>query len=118
MPKCQFAIYECIHLGHRVGRGQVRPDAAKTQSIKEFLRPKTKKDIRSFLGLAGYYRRFVPGYATTATPSSDLTCKDKPDKLQWEPIHQTAFDAHFPQTLSSKVQSMIVRSFFTRMPQT
>ena len=50
-----------------------------------------KKDLRAFLGLAGYYRHFVPHYADIAAPLTDLTGKLHPDKLQWEEQHQAAF---------------------------
>ncbi len=90
--KCQLAMRECLFLGHVVGRGQVKPVAGKIAHLKEFKTPKTKKDVRSFLGLAGYYRRFVPHFSTTAAPLSDLTKDGRPDKVQWTPEHQEAFD--------------------------
>ena len=98
--KCQFAMYDCLYLGHRVGHGQVQPASAKIHAIQNFIRPRTKKDIRSFLGLAGYYRRFVPHYADITTPLSDLTCKDLPEKVNWTDIHQSAFEL-LKQSLSA-----------------
>ena len=53
--------------------------------------PKTKKQLRSFVGLAGYYRRFVPSYATVAVPLSDLLKKGSPNKLEWGQAQQLAF---------------------------
>ncbi len=90
--KCQLAMKECVFLGHTVGRGQVKPDAAKIADLLEFKRPRTKKDVRSFLGLAGYYRRFVQDFASTATPLTDLTRDCCPDKVVWEDQHQAAFE--------------------------
>ena len=58
--KCVFGAEECTFLGHTVGRGRVRPEMAKVAAIKDFERPKSKKDVRAFLGLAGYYRCFIP----------------------------------------------------------
>lgn len=63
----------------------------KTSAIMEFKTPRTKKDVRSFLGLAGYYRRFVPNFSSIAAPLTDLTCKDLPDKVRWTDHHQQAF---------------------------
>ena len=48
--KCQFACAECIYLGHIVGGGQVKPLPSKLQAVENFPRPKTKKEVRTFLG--------------------------------------------------------------------
>lgn len=90
--KCQIAKRDCLFLGHVVGRGKVRPEEAKITAIRKFLKPKTKKHVRSFLGLTGYYRRFVKDYSTTAAPLTDLTRNSLPDKVRWETHHQEDFD--------------------------
>ena len=90
--KCQFGMFQCSYLGHLVGQGRVKPEDAKISAIRSFLQPQTKKDVRSFLGLAGYYRRFIPEFATIASPLTDLTRKDAPEKVSWQPAHQHAFD--------------------------
>jgi hypothetical protein len=59
LKKCTFADTECIYLGYRIGRGGVRPENSKVESIVNMSRPQTKKDVRTFLGMTGYYRRFV-----------------------------------------------------------
>lgn len=51
----------------------------------------TKKEVRSFLGLAGYYRRFVPNFAALAAPLSDLTRKNQPNRVQWTDSCEKAF---------------------------
>ena len=83
---------ESLLLGHIVGRGQVKPDAVKICDLLNFRRPRTKKDVRSFLGLAGYYRRFVENFSSIAAPLTDLTRDCCPDKVSWESQHQHAFD--------------------------
>ena len=65
-------------MGHVIGNGQVKPDPKKIAAVKSYPVPKTKKDVRSFLGLTGYYRRFITNYARLAMPLSDLTKKSLP----------------------------------------
>lgn len=83
--KCQFGMKECIYLGHIVGNGQVRPDPTKLAAVRNFPVPTTKKQVRAFLGLTGYYRKFIANYATVAAPLTDLTKKRLPDKVNWTP---------------------------------
>lgn len=82
---------ECHYLGHIVGKGQVKPEEAKVTAINNFKRPISKKDVRSFLGLASYYRRFVPGFSTIAAPLSDLTKNNEPEKVKWTETTEIAF---------------------------
>ena len=109
--KCQFGMFQCTYLGHVVGQGKVKPEEAKISAIQSFLQPKTKKDVRSFLGLAGYYRRFIPDFATVASPLTDLTKKDAPDKVSWTSSHQQAFD-QLKSSLTS--ESVLVSPDFHR----
>ena len=89
--KCQFAQQEDHYLGHIIGGGKVCPDPAKIASVKDYPKPQTRKDVRAFLGLTGYYRRFVPSYSTIAAPLTDLTKKGRPDKVDWSAECQEAF---------------------------
>ena len=81
----------CPFLGHMVGDGQIRPMLAKTEAVRTFTTPRTKKQVRAFLGLAGYYRRFVPKFSLITAPLSDLTKKHHPDKVQWSEEAASAF---------------------------
>jgi transposase InsO family protein len=81
--KCYFGMEECSYLGHRVGGGKIKLEEAKVAAINTFKRPKTKRDVRAFLGLSGYYRRFIPGFADLAVNLSDLTKKDRPNSVVW-----------------------------------
>ena len=69
--KCAFAQEEVCYLGHVVGCGVIQPQRNKIEAIRNCPQPQTKKDIRS-LGLAGWYRCFVPNFATRAAPLTDL----------------------------------------------
>ena len=81
--KCQFGMFKCIYLGHVAGSGQISPDPSKLEAIESFPILTTKKQVRAFLGLTGYYRRFIPDFASVAAPLSDLTRKSAPDKVVW-----------------------------------
>ena len=60
------------------------------EKIKDAPRPCTKKQVPSFMGLAGYYRDFIPNFAAIAAPLSDLTRKDQPNKVEWSEAQQKA----------------------------
>ena len=81
--KCQFAMDQCSYLGHVVGNGIVKPEEQKLKAVREFAVPQTKREVRTFLGLTGYYRRFIPNYSTYALPLTDLTKKASPTKVVW-----------------------------------
>ena len=89
--KCQFGMAQCSYLGHVVGNGRVCPEDAKVTAVKEFPKPKTKRQVRAFLGLTGYYRRFIKDFASTATPLTDLTRKSAPSQLKWTEECEQAF---------------------------
>lgn len=91
--KCQFAMAECVYLGHRVGSGKVRPEDLKIKAIQDFDIPITKRQVRSFLGLAGYYRKFIPHYSSLAAPLTDLTRKVAPNEVVWNTTCERAFQA-------------------------
>ena len=74
--KCDFLRTEVAYLGHIIGREGVRPNPDKITAIKNFPIPKTVKAIRQFLGLSGYYRRFIKDYAQLAKPLTDLLKKE------------------------------------------
>ena len=89
--KCQFGMSECLYLGHLVGSGKVQPEQVKVQAVRAFREPKTKTHVRAFLGLTGYYRKFIPQYATLAAPLTDLTRKTGPVAVVWTPVCEEAF---------------------------
>ena len=59
--------------------------------IKDARRPSTKKQLRSFMGVAGYYRDFIPNFAAIAAPLSDLTRKGQPNKVEWGEAQEKAY---------------------------
>ena len=83
VSKCQFGKNEVRYLGHVIGGGTVRPDPQKLEAVNNYPVPVSKKEVRAFLGLAGYYRRFVPHFATIAKPLTELTKGKNPDRVKW-----------------------------------
>ena len=67
-------------------------ETAKVQAIWEFCVPRTKKEVRSFLGFTGYYRKFIPNYSSVASPLTDLTRKSMPNQVVWTPECAVAFE--------------------------
>ena len=91
--KYQFGMRECIYLGHIVGNGQVKPHPNKLAAVKDYPIPKTKKEVRCYQGLTGYYRKFIANFAKLTMPLSDLTKKSLPDKVIWSTECEVAFNS-------------------------
>lgn len=92
VSKCRFAQQEVKFLGHIVGSGRHGTDPEKVRAIKEIPAPETKRQLRSFLGLANYYRDYVPEYSKVVLPLTNLTGRRIPQKLPWDTQAQEAFD--------------------------
>jgi hypothetical protein len=89
--KCCFAARSITFLGHVVSREGTRPDPNKIAAVVHFPVPKTVTNVRSFLGLTGYYRNYVRGYSQTAVPLFELTRKEA--DFVWDIGCQNAFEA-------------------------
>ena len=89
--KCRLGKEETAYLGYQVGRGTVRPQESKVAAIRDWPQPLTKKQVKSFLGLVGYYQGFIPGFVTLASPLNDLTRKALPDRIAWSEAADQAF---------------------------
>ncbi len=88
--KCAIGRVGVRYLGFHFGHGQVRPQIDKTAAVAACPSPKTKKEVRQFLGLAGYYRRFIPNFSDLTSPLTDFTKKEAPDPVQWTELCQQA----------------------------
>ena len=88
--KCLLGQDSVTHLGFCYSAEGIKPSEDKTKIIAEWPVPKNTKELRSFLGLANFYRNFVPGFANISSPLNDLTSKRIP--FIWTTEHQTAFD--------------------------
>lgn len=91
LRKCLFGGDHVPYLGHTIGGGKLQPDQRKVLAVKQYPRPVTKKDVRAFLGLVGYYRQFVPHFAIIAAPLTDLTSKRCPQQVKWDANAEAAF---------------------------
>ncbi|GJY45555.1 putative reverse transcriptase domain-containing protein [Tanacetum coccineum] len=87
--KCDFWILIVQFLGHLIDSQGFYVDPVKIEAVKNWASPTTPTEVRQFLGLAGYYRRFIQGFSKIAKPLTKLTQKNK--KYIWEKDQETAF---------------------------
>ena len=89
--KCSFFARETNYLGHIISKDGVRTDPSKTDAVRTWPIPQTKKQVRSFLGMCSYYRRFVKGFSEIARPLNRLT-EDK-TRFIWTVDCQKSFES-------------------------
>ncbi|XP_069145899.1 uncharacterized protein [Solanum lycopersicum] len=87
--KCEFWLTSVAFLGHIIGADGIRVDTQMIEAIKTWPRPTTPTEVRSFLGLAGYYRRFIEKFASISTPLTRLT--QKAAMYQWTDAYERSF---------------------------
>jgi hypothetical protein len=87
--KCAFWLWEVQFLGHVINARGVHVDPAKIESITNWVAHKNPSEVRSFLGLASYYRRFIQNFSSLATPLTKLTRKN--EKYEWGEEQEKAF---------------------------
>ncbi|XP_070010226.1 uncharacterized protein [Nicotiana sylvestris] len=106
--KCEFWLESVAFLGHVISGEGIYDDRQKIAAVKNWPRPTTPIDIRSFLGLVGYYRRFVEGFSTLASPLTKLTRKAV--KFQWFDACEKSFQELKSRltTTPNKVESSLV----------
>ncbi|GFR93145.1 zinc finger protein [Elysia marginata] len=81
--KCVLGSSTIDFLGHRLGQGTISLQDENVEKVRNAPRPKTKKEVRAFLGLVGYYKEFVPNFAAISAPLSDLVRKGQPNTVNW-----------------------------------
>ena len=88
--KCEFHKTEVKYLGLIIGTDGIKMDPSKVETVKNWPTPQNVRDVRSFLGFANFYRRFIKGYSKVTEPLTRLTKKDQP--FRWDAKHQESFD--------------------------
>ena len=86
---CEFWLTSVAFLGHVVSKEGIRVDLAKIEVVRGWTRPTSPTEIRSFVGLAGYYRRFIQSFSTIAAPLTRLNRHDV--SFQWSDELRRAF---------------------------
>ena len=102
--KCEFWLQEVQFLGHVVNKEGIKVDPAKVKAVMNWKRPKTPTEVRSFMGLAGYYRRFVQDFAKIATPLTKLTRKN--EKFEWNEGCEKSFQELKDKLISAPVLAL------------
>ena len=87
--KCDFCMSEVSFLGHIVSSDGVKPDPSKVSAVKDYPRPSNVTELRSFLGLVSYYRKFIPDFAKKSNPLTNLLKKQQP--FNWDDNVENAF---------------------------
>ena len=90
--KCVFASPQVTYLGHCVSQQGVSPDPTKLAAVVEIPLLSNIKEVRTFLGLTGYYRRFIPNHATVAQPLMKLFSKEYWNNFVWTDERTAAFN--------------------------
>ena len=101
--KCHFTVKQLKFLGHVISKNGVEVDPEKTRIVSEFPVPRKQKQVRSFLGMANYYRRFIQNFSKIASPLYALLKKDIPFK--WTESCQNSFDKLKNALLSAPILS-------------
>jgi hypothetical protein len=89
LSKCEFWLKQVAFLGHIISKGGIVVDPSKIEDMLSWNAPIIVGDIRSFVGLAGYYRRFIGEFSKISKPMTEFLKKDK--KFKWTPACEASF---------------------------
>lgn len=99
ISKCYFFYENIDFLGFEVSANGIRPGSKKTEAVSKFLNPKNQHELRQFLGLSGFFRRFIQNYALITAPLTDLLKKDK--EWMWGEVEEKSF-THLKKLLTER----------------
>ena len=89
--KCQFVQESVKFLGHIVSARGTEPDPSKIEAVRDFATPSSLTEVRAFIGMASYYRRFIKNFADIAMPLHDMTKGSQPE-FNWTPLADKSFN--------------------------
>lgn len=93
-PSKSFIGYRNLEcLGHFIGNDRLQPNPDKVKAIENAERPMTKRQVKSFIGLVGFYRKFIPNFSVIAAPLTDLTRTGQPNRVIWTEAQEHAFNS-------------------------
>ncbi|KAI3733075.1 hypothetical protein L1987_64292 [Smallanthus sonchifolius] len=102
--KCEFRIREVHFLGHVINKKGIHVIPTKIEAIKNWEAPRTPTEVRQFLGLAGYYKRFIENFSKIALPLTTITQKEK--KYDWSDQQESAFQLLKQKLCSAPILSL------------
>ncbi|WRX27055.1 Reverse transcriptase/retrotransposon-derived protein [Theobroma cacao] len=102
--KCEFWLESVAFLRHVVSKDGIQVDSKKVEAVEKWPRPTSVTEIRSFVGLAGYYRRFVKDFSKVVTPLTKLTHKDT--KFEWSDACEDSFEKLKARLITAPVLSL------------
>jgi hypothetical protein len=105
LNKCEFWLKEVSFLGYIISEGGISVDPSKVKDVLSWNTPQNVLDIRSFLGLAGYYRRFIEGFSKISKPMTELLEKGKP--FEWTPRREASFQELKKRLTTTSVLTML-----------
>ncbi|GFO31012.1 Zinc finger protein [Plakobranchus ocellatus] len=91
--KCLLGSRTVDFLGHSLDRGAIGLQDENVEKVRNALRPKTKREVRAFLGLVGYYKEFLPNFAAVSAPLSGLVRKGQPNTVNWGDSQERAYNS-------------------------
>jgi hypothetical protein len=112
LNKCEFWLKEVSFLGNLISKGGIFVDPSKVKDLLSWNTPQNVSDIRSFLGLAGYYRSFIKGFSKISKPMTELLAKG--NTFEWTPRRETSFQELKKRLTTTPVLTMpdMERPFF------
>jgi hypothetical protein len=105
LSKYEFWLKQVAFLGHIISKGGIYVDPSKVQDVLSWNAPMSVSDIQSFLGLAGYYRRFIEGFSKISKPMTELLEKDK--KFKWTAACDASFQELKKQLTTAPILVML-----------
>jgi hypothetical protein len=104
LNKCEFWLEEVSFLGHVISEGGIFVDLSKVKEVLSWKTPQNVSDIRSFLGLARYYKRFIEGFSKISKPMTELLAKGK--TFEWTPRREASFEELKKRIIMAPVLTM------------